>query len=138
MPNKFRRKAFLKQLCKIDATIALHKRLQGFSSCLTFIDVMLGLANLPSLSCNQEHVAKAMFNGCIVRAFEASASGFSGDTQDRLYNLMLITTRDPSDIDMVEVPYSHPYAFCVGRFVDDAYMDCMKMARLFDTLYGGE
>jgi hypothetical protein len=92
------------------------------------------------LSCNQSHIAKAVFERCIILAFERSASGFVGDLEDRCFNALLHVT-DPELMNgkpNVELVYRHPYSFIVGKFVEQSYIDAMKKAYDFDTLYGGE
>lgn len=139
-PQRFRVKTRPKLVRKIEETNALYERLRGYSSDLRLINTALVTMDLSTLSCNQEHIAKAMFNGCIVRAFESSASGFSGDIEDRLCNLILYVTGlpvDDSQIDLLQSIYDHPYSSIIGKFVEQAYIDVMKKAYDFDTLYGG-
>lgn len=88
-PNRYRRKALVTQISKVHLTNALYKRLRGYSSDLELINLSLMTLGLPSMSCNQETTAKAVFQGTIVRAFEKSASAFSGDLEDRVFNLIL-------------------------------------------------
>lgn len=139
-PNPYRAKTRSEQIRKIEETDALYKRLKGFTSDLRLINTVLVTKGLPSLSCNQEHVAKAMFNGCIVQAFEKSASEFTGDIHDRLCNSIMFATSSPDEsyVDLLNSIYDHPYSFIVGQFVEQSYIDSMKKAYDFDTLYNGE
>lgn len=85
-------------LRKIEMTNALYNRLKGYSTDLKLMNSVLVTMDLPFLSCHHEEMAKAIFNGTIVRAFERSAKGFSGDFEDRLYNLIIeLTGRDQED-----------------------------------------
>jgi hypothetical protein len=139
-PNRYRRNTLSKRLAKIIETNALYERLSGYSGDLKLINTVLVTSRLPSLSCNQSHIAKAVFERCIILAFEKSASGFVGDLEDRCFNALLFVT-DPELMNGkpdMELVYRHPYSFIVGKYVEQSYLDAMKKAYDFDTLYGGE
>jgi len=124
-------------LSKIEMTNALFNRLKGYSTDLKLINSVLMTMDLPLLSCNHEEMAKAIFNGTVVRAFERSAKGFSGDLEDRIYDLILdLTRRD--DEDAWKIAHAHPYTFVYGEFVENSYTKTMRKAYDFDTLYSGE
>ena len=95
---------------------------------------------LPTLSCNQSHIAKAIFERSIILAFEKSASGFVGDLQDRCFNaLMFATSEELMDGKPNEnLVYHHPYSYIVGKYVEETYTSCMNKAYDFDTIYSGE
>ena len=139
-PNRYRRKTLAKLFRKIEETNALYERLCGYSGDLRLINTVLVTHRLPTLSCNQSHIAKAIFERSIILAFEKSASGFVGDLQDRCFNALMFATNEelmngkPNE----NLVYHHPYSYIVGKYVEETYTSCMNKAYDFDTIYSGE
>lgn len=122
----------------LNTTHLLYRRLLGFASDLELINNVLVTKHLPSLSCNQRHIAEAVLIGAVVRTFEKSVSRFSGDCYDRLYHGLLLATSDENPDVSVELIYAHPFTYVYGLLVEQAYLDQMQKAYDFDTLMNGK
>ena len=136
-PNRFRRKTRMRQLSKVQDTYILYKWLKGYLSDSELVRMILMTLNYPLTSCCSQQVSKGLTVNTIVQVFEESASSYSTDIRLRLERALMYYTSLEGE-DQSEFVYAHPYSFVVGKFVEETYLQTMKKAYDFDTLYSGE
>lgn len=115
----------------IQNSYSLYLRLNGIIDDLTLVRNVLMTSTSTLLSCNQLHVAKAVFNQCIVRTFEESARNYVGDMELRLERALIYFTG--LNADMGEVVLSTPFSYVVGKYFEEKYLSLMKQAYVADT-----
>jgi len=116
---------------------AVYKLLRGTGNDRELINTILVTLH-PSfkpLSCNQDKLGNSLIEMSVVQMFADSAEKFTGDLQDRLYNLTLYVTGVPELND--DVLSSNPASHVIGKFVEESYIRSMNRAYTIDTIEGG-
>jgi hypothetical protein len=129
----------------------LYRVRVGIANPINLVNHYLDNLAFPILTCNMRNIAEAIISNVTVQLFEQSAAKFVGDRQDRLFRAILLYSAFPTvinsgrshpclrdiplikDTDQTCLVYSHPYAFVIGQFVEQAYIDGMKKAFITDT-----
>jgi len=114
----------------------LYDNIKGYIDDTQLVNSLIGLtSSFPLLSCNQRDIAKGVIVNATVQCFEATASLFTGDIKDRIFNAILLNS-DTSIIgtkEILEAIYYHPYTYVIGKYVEESYISQMKQASERDT-----
>jgi hypothetical protein len=135
-PFTIRKKDRFKEVSRIKELLHLTMWKEGYDgSSLYLIRQVQSRFDYPQLSCNMLDIAKAMLNNCIVQCFSESASTYASKVQSNLEKALLHFSA--YDDDRISALYAHPYAYIYGKYVEEAYLSEMKMARDNDTVGQG-
>lgn len=105
--------------------------MRGYIDDVSLINSFLKLTSSLHLSCNQTQIAKAIIVNTTVQVFEATASKFTGDLQDRIFNAVLLNSgldHNGKTSLYLDAIYAHPYTYVIGKYVEESSVRQMKQA----------
>lgn len=94
-------------LWKVFSKVAImNKRISGIANDLELINNVLMTLALETLNCNQYNIATAMLQNTIVIMLTDSVKKFTGDSQDRIYDSIIVSSCDVSGEYYLDRTYS--------------------------------